>query len=82
VETLTTYRRGDLYKMHTYRDAIRARTVWVLYPGTGELEEYTAPDDGGVGAIPLLPGASHSALDKVIARLVGARPAAVTSPTP
>jgi hypothetical protein len=34
------YRRADLYKMHTYNDAIR-RTVgsFVLYPGTGETEE-------------------------------------------
>lgn len=35
-----TYRRADLYKMHTYNDAIR-RTVgsYVLYPGTGEAQE-------------------------------------------
>lgn len=35
-----TYRRADLYKMHTYNDAIR-RTVgsYVLYPGNGEIEE-------------------------------------------
>jgi predicted component of viral defense system (DUF524 family) len=29
-----TFKRGDLYKMHTYRDAIpRSRSVWALYPG-------------------------------------------------
>lgn len=29
-----TFKRADLYKMHTYRDAIRgARSVWALYPG-------------------------------------------------
>jgi len=34
---VNTYRRGDLYKMHTYNEAIR-RTVgsYVLYPGTDE----------------------------------------------
>jgi hypothetical protein len=34
-----TYRRGDLYKMHTYNEAIR-RTVgsYVLYPGTDEAD--------------------------------------------
>lgn len=34
-----TYRRADLYKMHTYNDAIR-RTVgsFVLYPGTDEIK--------------------------------------------
>ena len=29
------FKRGDLYKMHTYRDAIcGARSVWILYPGS------------------------------------------------
>ena len=29
------FTRGDLYKMHTYRDAIPgARSVWILYPGS------------------------------------------------
>lgn len=34
-----TYRRADLYKMHTYNDAIR-RTVgsYVLYPGNGNVK--------------------------------------------
>lgn len=81
-ETLTTYRRGDLYKMHAYRDAIGARSVWVVYPGTGALEAHAAPDDGGVGAIPLLPGESQAALDEVVAGLFGDRSAALTPPTP
>jgi predicted component of viral defense system (DUF524 family) len=81
-ETLTTYRRGDLYKMHTYRDAIGARSVWVLYPGTAELERYAAPDDGGVGAVSLLPGESQAALDEVVAGFFRGRPSAVTPPTP
>lgn len=61
-----TFKRGDLYKMHTYRDAIpEARSVWILYPGS-EFCFYDAsgsrpprespenlPDEvKGVGAIP------------------------------
>jgi uncharacterized protein len=66
-----TYRRGDLYKMHTYRDALDASTVWVLYPGKRVgVQEYTAHDGvGGVGAIPLTPGMAgqHSDLrDKIV----------------
>ena len=34
-ERAGTFRRGDIYKMHAYRDAIPdARSVWILYPGT------------------------------------------------
>ncbi len=69
-EVATTYRRGDLYKMHAYRDAIGARSVWILYPGTGTVEAHRAPDEGGVGAIPLLPGQSRAPLDGVIGRLI------------
>lgn len=60
------FTRGDLYKMHTYRDAIpAARSVWILYPGTefrffdasGGQQPSDSPDDlpdklEGVGAIP------------------------------
>ena len=29
------FKRADIYKMHTYRDAIQgARSVWILYPGS------------------------------------------------
>ena len=54
------YKRGDLYKMHTYNDAIR-RTVgsYVLYPGT-ELEKASFQRYHeilpGVGAFVLRPG--------------------------
>lgn len=70
------FRRGDLYKMHTYRDAIPdARSVWILYPGS-EFCFYDAsgsrppskspenlPDEvKGVGAIPFAAEAkAHSA---------------------
>jgi predicted component of viral defense system (DUF524 family) len=51
-----TFKRADLYKMHTYRDAIpRARSVWVLYPGTQERFFSAGGELDGVGAIPLLP---------------------------
>jgi predicted component of viral defense system (DUF524 family) len=63
-EERLTYKRGDLYKMHTYRDALGAQAVFVLYPGN-EFQAYN--QDGsklyrpseltqnfeGVGAFPL-----------------------------
>jgi uncharacterized protein len=62
-----TFKRGDLYKMHAYRDAIvGARSVWILYPGD-ETRFFPIAGDGirsaemlpsvvdGVGAIPLQP---------------------------
>ncbi len=77
------FKRGDLYKMHTYRDAIPdARSVWILYPGTEicffgcdgsvcqdprELPAACA----GVGAVPLRPGDKrHSSLQQVLATLL------------
>jgi len=29
-----TFKKADLYKMHTYRDALKAGSVWILYPGS------------------------------------------------
>jgi predicted component of viral defense system (DUF524 family) len=62
------FERGDLYKMHAYRDAItEARSVWILYPGDvgrffpvdGDPFQITPavqlPAREGVGAIPLKP---------------------------
>jgi hypothetical protein len=75
----------DLYKMHTYRDAIpAARSVWVLYPGaeTRFFDVNLRPacsrvadlpeEIDGVGAVPLRPeddGAAH--LTALISRLLG-----------
>lgn len=70
-ERLGKHKRGDLHKMHTYRDAIAgARSVWILYPGT-ETRFYNATPASanssadplpfifdGVGAVPLQPGES------------------------
>lgn len=63
-----TYRRGDLYKMHAYRDALGARSVWILFPGRNvervSFEPQLESSDGtartqspeGVGALGLVPG--------------------------
>ena len=82
-ERTGTFKRGDLYKMHAYRDAITgARSVWILYPGaetrffsvvggvaTSWRSLPTSLD--GVGAIPLVPGtASRAALRAVLKHLV------------
>ena len=77
-----TFKRADLYKMHTYRDAIpRARSVWILYPGT-DFRFYSTDgrilgaDDlshaaEGVGAIPLRPEADGTDdLRDALARLL------------
>lgn len=61
-----TFRRADLYKMHTYRDAIPGlKTAFVVYPGTEFVffqrdgHRHTRPADivnaDGVGAVPLRP---------------------------
>ena len=81
-ERLGTYKRADLYKMHTYKDAIRnVESVWVLYPGTesvffdvtgqkiADFEGEDADHLNGVGAIALKPGAV-SRLPSVIESLL------------
>ena len=46
-ERVGTFKRGDIYKMHAYRDAIPdARSVWILYPG-GESRLFGIPGSGG-----------------------------------
>lgn len=69
-----TFRGEDIHKMHTYRDALGARTVWVLYPGSvfrfyptsheyplASAPEKLPPIPAGVGSIPLTPGAPNTA---------------------
>jgi len=72
--TRAGFKRGDLYKMHTYRDAIpEARSVWILYPGSEtrffsmegptvvqKMEDLPTHLDG-VGAVPLRPEAGGTA---------------------
>jgi uncharacterized protein len=64
-----SFKPEDLHKMHAYRDALGAKSVWVLYPGRAEepagfeAPHAAAQGEGsefeGVGAIALRPGASH-----------------------
>ena len=45
-ERAGSFKRGDIYKMHAYRDAIPdARSVWILYPG-GEFRFFGVPGGG------------------------------------
>ncbi|MBM4418413.1 MAG: DUF2357 domain-containing protein [Chloroflexi bacterium] len=77
-----TFRRGDLYKMHAYRDAIPgAASVWILYPGS-EFEffeasgvRHSAPTGmgsrpKGVGAIPLSPSGDSADFRITLAALL------------
>ena len=83
-ERLGEFKKADLYKMHTYRDAIpRARSVWILYPGdlarfffidgsvtTGGFDSLTGAIKG-VGALPLVPTEEEqSELGSVLEHLV------------
>lgn len=63
---------GDLYKMHTYRDALRLDAAIIIYPGNSsvffELDRGKRTDVGlsdclsdelhGIGAIPMQPGSN------------------------
>ena len=65
-----TAKRADLYKMHTYRDALRVRAAVSIYPGdvslfyecpvrtreAFDLQTLVLGDRLGVGAMPLQPG--------------------------
>lgn len=71
-DSMRVIKRTDLYKMHTYRDALGARAAVALYPGDEavfydsdmhkrteiSLDELLAPDGrNGVGALPFSPAA-------------------------
>lgn len=63
-----TFKRTDLYKMHTYRDAIpSARSAWIIYPGTEErfFAAYIGAECDGVGGIPGVPGALEAIRSRV-----------------
>ncbi len=65
----------DLYKMHTYRDAIReAVGAFVLYPGS-TCATYPAEKGGvvwnGIGAIPLDPGQATPHLRALLVDFLG-----------
>ncbi len=68
------FEKGDVQKMHAYRDAIRdARSSWVMYPGDF-FEEFVTDDSGcwgAVGAVPLRPEATgRDALHALLSRLI------------
>lgn len=73
-------------KMHAYRDALGASSVWILYPGAAGAEDYfpdpwaagTGAAPQGVGALALVPGGPSDHLDALVAEMLGsALPAAV-----
>lgn len=79
----STFLRADLYKMHTYRDAIRnVAAAFIVYPGNqfgfyerNGLHASMVENVGffdGVGAVPARPGTEHSlsALHFLIRRLI------------
>ncbi len=73
------FKQADLYKMHTYRDALSVPSVWILYPGH-DFRFFEDRADGrivktpgelglpleGVGAIPLRPGEEPLELREVM----------------
>ncbi len=82
-ERLSTHKLADLYKMHTYRDAIDgARSVWILYPGTETryfgVDGRSAVVDvtalpvrlNGVGAVPVRPESGGSAALEALAAIL------------
>lgn len=78
LERRGTYKNADIYKMHTYRDAIPgARSVRILYPGDDSCffnEEATAESGlDGVGAVPCRPRGA-GALVEAMKRMLGAGP--------
>lgn len=73
-ETMNTYNRGDLLKMHTYNDAIR-KTIgsYVLYPGTSqEGKKFNIYDEllPGVGAFAIRPGDKERSGEKQIEKFI------------
>lgn len=74
-ETISTYNRGDLLKMHTYNDAIR-RTVgsYVLYPGkeNSEKNRFKVYDEllPGVGAFAIRPGDKERKGEEAIKKFI------------
>lgn len=61
-EMEATYQEKDLYKMHTYKDAIRGAVgAFTIYPGTHGRVVFKEGSDclPSVGAIPLKPSENH-----------------------
>ena len=69
----TTFKKADLYKMHTYRDAIRGcRGAYVLYPGE-ETQIFYVDETGsleGVGALSCCVGRENGDLEDFVASII------------
>lgn len=67
-EDLGQHRRGDLLKMHAYRDAIRQSAgAFVLFPG-GQSKQFQFANEvlPGLGAFPLTPGNADAGRDGLV----------------
>lgn len=67
-EDLGEHRRGDLLKMHAYRDAIRRSAgAFVLFPG-GQSKQFQVANEvlPGLGAFPLKPGNADAGRDGLV----------------
>jgi hypothetical protein len=73
-ESEDTFKPEDLHKMHAYRDALGAESVWVLFPGDGgDVDRFSADDASrfrGVGAVALRPGAVGGGLESLLGELL------------
>ena len=66
-ERAGTFKRRDIYKMHTYRDAIPAAgSAWILYPGS-QFRFFAVPRSGvpSGGHLVLSPGELPTKLEGV-----------------
>ena len=67
----TNFKKADLYKMHTYRDAIRGcRGAYVLYPGDETRIFSVSETREGVGAISCCMDGENGTLKRIIESLV------------
>jgi hypothetical protein len=67
-ENKRTYKYGDLYKMHTYKDAIlKTEGAYILYPGDNQkiFEVKENEPIPSVGAFPLTPGKNGKEEDEL-----------------
>lgn len=76
VADAATFQRADVYKMHTYRDALTSvHAAVAIYPGVAqEPAMFTDPAaDGAVGAVALAPGAyyDHTHIDDALRWTLG-----------
>jgi len=66
--TRKTYKNADIYKMHTYKDAIlKTQGAYILYPGDKNAVFRVNDDEAvpSVGAFPLTPGADGKEEDSL-----------------